>query len=720
MIKVYLDKNEQMRVIIFLLFTAAFMSCGEPSSFRLKPGKITYPQTRVVNQIDTLWGVEVADPYRWLEDDRDPEVEQWVKDENEVTRQYLDALPLRNALRARYEKLFNYEKVGTPRKVGDKYFINRNDGLQNQSVVYIFDELGGEERVFLDPNSLSEDGTVTASLGGASDDGKYITVIKSESGSDWQEINVMEIESGIELEDELKWVKFSGTSWVEDGFYYSRYPEPEGSAFSSENIFHSVYFHRLGTPQSDDELIYRDDNEPNRYHFAYATEDNKFLILNISTGTDGNSLLIKDIEQEDSQWRVLVDGFNDHSSVVEHINGKIILLTDIDAPKYRLVAADPSEDLSDRTLWTDVISESEHLLESVKATAGSLFATYLRNACHAVIQFDFDGSNPLEIELPSEVGSVGGFGGKMNADEVFYAYTSFTHPTSIYRLNIENGISEEYSSPKVRFKPEGYETKQVWYESKDGTKIPMFIVHRRGLLLNGHNPTLLYAYGGFNISLTPSFSASNIVFLERGGVYAMPNLRGGGEFGEDWHSAGMLLDKQNVFDDFIAAAEYLKTEGYTNSENLAIEGRSNGGLLIGAVMTQKPDIAAVAFPGVGVMDMLRYHKFTIGWGWIPEYGCVDSTEVDFTNLFSFSPVHNLVEGTSYPSTLVTTSDHDDRVVPAHSFKFAARLQAVHKGERPVLIRIETGAGHGAGKPTSKVIDEQADKWAFLFHEVNRR
>ena len=426
------------------------MSCGEPSSFRLKPGKITYPQTRVVNQIDTLWGVEVADPYRWLEDDRDPEVDQWVKDENEVTRQYLDALPLRNALRARYEKLFNYEKVGTPRKVGDKYFINRNDGLQNQSVVYIFDELGGEERVFLDPNSLSEDGTVTASLGGASDDGKYITVIKSESGSDWQEINVMEIESGIELEDELKWVKFSGTSWVEDGFYYSRYPEPEGSAFSSENIFHSVYFHRLGTPQSDDELIYRDDNEPNRYHFAYATEDNKFLILNISTGTDGNSLLIKDIEQEDSQWRVLVDGFNDHSSVVEHINGKIILLTDIDAPKYRLVAADPSEDLSDRTLWTDVISESEHLLESVKATAGSLFATYLRNACHAVIQFDFDGSNPLEIELPSEVGSVGGFGGKMNADEVFYAYTSFTHPTSIYRLNIENGISEEYSSPKVR------------------------------------------------------------------------------------------------------------------------------------------------------------------------------------------------------------------------------------------------------------------------------
>ncbi len=715
--KVYLVKNEQMRVIIFLFFTAAFLSCGETSSYVLKPGEITYPQTRVVDQKDTLWGVEVSDPYRWLEDDRAPEVEQWVRDENEVTRKYLDALPLRNVLRARYEKLFNYEKVGIPRKVGDTYFITRNDGLQNQSVIYVFDELGGEERVFLDPNTLSEDGTITASLGGASDDGKFVTVIKSESGSDWQEINVIEIETGNELEDELKWVKFSGTSWVNDGFYYSRYPKPEGSAFSSENVFHSVYYHKLGTPQSEDELIYRDEDEPNRYHFAYATEDNKYLILNVSTGTDGNSLLVKDLEQKDSPWTVLVAGFKDHSSVVEHIDGKILLLTDIDAPKYRLVAVDASADLSDRALWTDVVAESEHLLESVSASAGHLFATYLRNACHAVVQFDVNGAHSLEIELPSKVGSVGGFGGKMNADEVFYAFTSFTHPTSIYRLDLESGTNTEYSSPKVRFKPEGYETKQVWYASKDGTQIPMFIVHRRGLLLNGQNPTLLYAYGGFNISLTPSFSASNIVFLERGGVYAMPNLRGGGEFGEDWHKAGMLLDKQNVFDDFIAAAEYLKSEGYTNSENLAIEGRSNGGLLIGAVMTQQPDLAAVAFPGVGVMDMLRYHKFTIGWGWIPEYGCVDSTEVEFNNLFSFSPVHNLKEGTSYPSTMVTTSDHDDRVVPAHSFKFAARLQAVHQGDRPVLIRIETGAGHGAGKPTSKIIDEQADKWAFLFHEV---
>ena len=712
-----------MRFILFSLIAVATMSCGEPSSFVMKPGDIVYPQTRTVGQVDTLWGVEVADPYRWLEDDRDPEVEKWVEDENEVTRKYLDAMPLRNVLRARYERLFNYEKVGVPRKVGDKYFITRNNGLQDQSVVYIFDELGGEERVFLDPNSMSEDGTITASLGGASDDGKYVSVIKSEAGSDWQEIHVMEVETGKELEDVLKWVKFSGTSWVGEGFYYSRSPEPEGSALSAENTFHSVYFHKLGTLQSEDELVFMDENEPNRYHFAYATEDNKYLVLNVSTGTDGNSLFIKNLEVDGSadggvKWEVLVDGFDDHSSVVEVIDGRVLLLTDIDAPKYRLVSVATDGNLADRGSWVDVIPESEHLLESVVASAGSLFATSLRNACHAVAQYDLNGENPFELELPSSVGTVGGFGGKIGAEEVFYAFTSFTHPTSIYRFDAISKKSELFSAPDVRFKPEGYETNQVWYESKDGTKIPMFIVHRKGLLLNGKNPTLLYAYGGFNISLTPSFSASTIVFLERGGVYAMPNLRGGGEFGEDWHRAGMLLDKQNVFDDFIAAAEYLISEKYTCSDKLAIEGRSNGGLLVGAVMAQRPELAAVAFPGVGVMDMLRYHKFTIGWGWIPEYGCADSSATDFNNLLSFSPVHNLVDGTSYPSTMVSTSDHDDRVVPAHSFKFAARLQAAHKGERPVLIRIETNAGHGAGKPTSKVIDEQADKWAFLFHELN--
>ena len=709
-----------MRVIIFLLFAGSFFSCGETSSFVLNPDEIKYPESRVMDQVDTLWGVEVEDPYRWLEDDRDPEVEQWVIDQNTTTRNYLDALPLRNELRDRYEKLFNYEKVGIPRKVGDKFFIARNDGLQNQSVTYIFDAIGSEERVFLDPNTLSEDGTVTASLGGASDDGKYIAVLKSAAGSDWQEIRVMDVETGKELDDVLKWVKFSGTSWVDDGFYYSRYPEPEGSAFSSENTFHSVYFHKLGTLQSEDDLVYIDKKEPNRYHFAWATEDNNYLVLNVSTGTDGNSLLIKDLRAEGADWRVLVDGFIDHSGVVGSVGGKILLLTDIDAPKYRLVAVDPAQELTNSDLWTDIIPQSNHLLESVQVSAGRLFATFLRKACHAVVSYDFLGSDPKEIHLPSNVGSVGGFGGKMNSKEVFYAFTSFTHPTSIYKYDPVLHESMLFSAPEVNFQPEAYETKQVEYLSKDGTEIPMFIVHRKGIVLNGNNPTLLYAYGGFNISLTPSFSASNIVFLEKGGVYAMPNLRGGGEFGEDWHKAGMLLDKQNVFDDFIAAAEYLIDKKYTCSEKLAIEGRSNGGLLIGAVMSQRPELAAVAFPGVGVMDMLRYHKFTIGWGWIPEYGCVDSTEVDFKNLYSFSPVHNLVDGVNYPSTMVTTSDHDDRVVPAHSFKFAARLQAAHQGDEPVLIRIELNAGHGAGKPTSKMIDEQADKWAFLFHEMKKQ
>ena len=706
-----------MRVIILLLLSSIIFSCGEKSSFVMKPGEINYPVSRVAAQVDTLWGVEVSDPYRWLEDDRDAEVVQWVKDQNITTRSYLDALPLRNALRARYEKLFNYEKVGIPRKVGDNFFITRNDGLQNQSVTYIFDSIGSEEKLFLDPNTLSEDGTITASLGGASDDGKYISVIRSAAGSDWQEIRIMNVESGAELDDVLKWVKFSGTSWVGDGFYYSRYPEPVGSAFSSENTYHSVYFHKVGTLQSEDSLIYQDENEPNRYHFAHVTEDKNFLVLNISTGTDGNSLLVKDLRLEGSDWRVLVDGFNDHSSVVGSLDGEIYLLTDINAPKYRLVSVNSSQDISDSELWKDIIPQSDNLLESAELSAGRLFATFLRKACNVVVSYDFNGSDSKEISLPSEVGSVGGFSGKMNASEIFYAFTSFTHPASIYKYDPVLNKSELYSSPNVRFNPEEYVTKQVEYSSKDGTVVPMFIVHRKGLLMNGMNPTLLYAYGGFNISLTPSFSASNIVFLERGGVYAMPNLRGGGEFGEVWHKGGMLLDKQNVFDDFIAAAEYLIDEKYTCSEKLAIEGRSNGGLLIGAVMTQRPDLAAVAFPGVGVMDMLRYHKFTIGWGWIPEYGCVDSTEVDFKNLYSFSPVHNLVDGVNYPSTMVTTSDHDDRVVPAHSFKFAARLQAAHKGDEPVLIRIEVNAGHGAGKPTSMIIDEQADKWAFLFHEL---
>ena len=702
-----------MRNILFLTAIATLFSCGENS---MNPDHISYPKSRIVDQVDTLWGTEVQDPYRWLEDDRSPEVEEWVRDQNKVTRAYLDAIPVRKELRKRYEELYNYEKVGMPRNIGGRYFVSKNDGLQNQSVVYVRESLHGEESVFLDPNSLSEAGTVTANLGGASKDGKYVVVVRNEAGSDWQQFRILDVATGEALPDVLDWVKFSGASWFGNGFFYSRYPAPDGSEFSTENTYHSVYYHRLGTDQSKDRLVFRNDDEPNRYHFVGVSEDERFLILNSSTGTDGNSIHIKQANS-DSKWQEVVGGFKHRSSVIGSVDGVLYLLTDIDAPKYRLVAIDSSNDPSDQTKWVDVIPHSENLLESASITGGQIFAQFLINACNKAVRYDLDGSNERVVDLPGNVGSTGGFGGKYDAKELFYAYTSFTHPTSIYRLDLISGKSELFVEPLVDFKKEDFETKQVWYKSKDGTQVPMFIVHKKGLELDGSNPTLLYAYGGFNISLTPSFSASEIVFLERGGVYAMPNLRGGGEFGEDWHEAGMLLKKQNVFDDFISAGEFLISEGYTSSSKLAIEGRSNGGLLIGAVMTQRPDLAAVSFPGVGVMDMLRYHKFTIGWGWIPEYGCADSSKVHFENLFGFSPVHNIEDGVSYPSTMVTTSDHDDRVVPAHSFKFAARLQAAHDGSSPALIRIEVNAGHGAGKPTSMIIDEETDKWAFLLNEV---
>lgn len=702
-----------MRQFLILASVANLFSCSDSS---MNSNQITYPESRIVDQIDTLWGTEVHDPYRWLEDDRAPEVEQWVKDQNSVTRAYLDAIPVRAELKERYEQLYNYEKVGMPRNIGGRYFVSKNDGLQNQSVVYVRESLHGEESVFLDPNLLSEDGTVTAHLGGASKDGKFVVVVRNEAGSDWQQFRILDVNTGEELPDFLDWVKFSEASWLGNGFFYSRYPAPDGSEFSTENIFHSVYYHRLGTDQSEDRLVYRNNDEPNRYHFVEVSEDEQFLILNTSTGTDGNSIHVKKANS-DSDWLAVVGGFNHRSSIVGSVDNKIYLLTDIDAPKYRLVAIDSSAKLDDQTNWVDVIPHSEVLLESASITGGKIFAQFLDNASNKVVQFDLDGSNALSVDLPGVVGSTGGFGGKNNAKELFYAYTSFTHPTSIYRLDLVNGKSELFVEPEVDFNKLDFETKQVWYSSKDGTQIPMFIVHKKDLVLDGTNPTLLYAYGGFNISLTPSFSASKIVFLERGGVYAMPNLRGGGEFGEDWHEAGMLLKKQNVFDDFISAGEFLISEGYTSSSKLAIEGRSNGGLLIGAVMTQRPDLASVSFPGVGVMDMLRYHKFTIGWGWIPEYGCADSSKVHFDNLHGFSPVHNILDGVSYPSTMVTTSDHDDRVVPAHSFKFAARLQAAHAGPAPALIRIEVNAGHGAGKPTAMIIDEEVDKWTFLLNEV---
>jgi prolyl oligopeptidase len=674
---------------------------------------LNYPESRVQPVVDTLWNTEVADPYRWLEDDRSEETETWVDAQIEFTNKYLDSNPWRKPLRDRFESIYNYEKVGMPRKIGDRYFLAKNDGLQNQSIWYVRETLSGADKLFLDPNALSEDGTITATLGSASKDNHHIAIVQNEAGSDWQEIHVYDLASGKPQGDVLKWVKFSGTSWVGNGFYYSRYPAPEGSEFSAENTFHSVYYHKIGTDQSEDRLIFRNDDEPNRYHFAYATEDQKFLILSTSTGTDGNSIHFLNLQKPNAQWQELIGGFNTRNSVVDHVNGRFLVLTDTDAPKYRL-AGISSKTPSD---WINIIPESEHLLESVNATGGQLFATYLRNACNAVIRMDLDGQNPREVKLPNAAGSTGGFGGKADAAETFYAFTSFTYPTSIYRYDIASGESTLFVSPKVDFNPEQFESRQVWFESKDGTEVPMFVVHKKGLKMDGERPTYLYAYGGFNISLTPSFSPSLLLLLENDGVYAMPNLRGGGEFGEDWHEAGMLLKKQNVFDDFIAAGEYLISAGYTNSKRLAMAGGSNGGLLVGATMTQRPELAAVAFPAVGVMDMLRYHQFTIGWGWIPEYGCADSSKADFQNLAGYSPYHNIAPGIEYPATMVTTADHDDRVVPAHSFKFAARLQACQSGSRPALIRIEKNAGHGAGKPTSKILDEQSEKWAFMFQEM---
>lgn len=707
---------------IGLLLLLATASCAEQKSKTNTDEtmqQVVYPETRKDSVVDALWGQAVPDPYRWLEDDNDPEVMAWVDAQNEATRGYLDSIPFRAQLRDRFEQLLNYEKVSSPYKAGDRYFIYRNDGLQNQAVIYVREGLDGEDKVFLDPNQLSDDGTVTASLLGASDDNRYMAITRSEAGSDWGQIRVMDIESGKETGDVLKWIKFSGASWYKNGFFYSRYPEPvAGDEYSAANTFHQVYYHELGKPQEEDELIFMNEDAPNRYHWVNVTEDDRYLILYASTGTDGYECHYLDLENREAGFQVLFSGFENKSSVIDHRDGHFLVHTDIDAPKYRLVSIPVGAKGKDQ--WRELIPQGEHLLEGVSTAGNALFAHYLENASNKIYRMSADGGDLIPIEMPDATGSIGGFSGKKEDKRVFYSFTSFTYPTSIYAYDLESGESTLFYAPKLAFDPSEYESKQVFYPSKDGTQVSMFLVHKKGLQPDGNAPTLLYGYGGFNVSLTPSFSVSNMLLLENGGVYAMANLRGGGEYGEEWHQAGMLLNKQNVFDDFIAAAEYLVREGYTNKERLAIAGGSNGGLLVGACMTQRPELFQVAFPAVGVMDMLRYHRFTVGWGWIPEYGSADSTQVDFENLYGYSPYHRLEAGTKYPATMVTTADHDDRVVPAHSFKFAARLQECHEGDAPVLIRIEKRAGHGAGKPTSKIIDEQADKWAFMFANMNLR
>jgi prolyl oligopeptidase len=704
----------------FLIFSASlclFFACTNPQTkMKNYPAiDVQYPETAKVDQVDDYHGTEVADPYRWLEQDTAQNVVDWVARQNDVTFGYLNQIPFREAIEKRYTELFNYPKLSSPRKIGEHYIFYKNDGLQNQSVIYIQKGLEGEPEVFIDPNTLSEDGTISISLGGASIDNRFLAIFRAEAGSDWNQIRIMDLETKEELDDRVNWVKFSGASWYKDGFFYSRYPEPkEGAELLNQNLNHTLYYHKMGTDQSEDKIVYSDPAQPRMNHYAGVTDDEQYLVMYATPGTDGRATYIKNLSN-DGEFQLLFEGYSNKSSIVHHLgDGKFLATTDIDAPKYRLIEIDATNPAKDQ--WKDIIPESEHLLEGVSTGGGKLFATYLQDATNRIYQFEYDGSGKSEIALPG-LGSAGGFNGKEEDNILFYAYTSFIYPPTIFTFDVASGESTVFYKAELKFNPDEYVEKQVFFTSKDGTKVPMFLVHQKGLELDGNNPTELYAYGGFNISMSPGFSSSRMILLENGGVYAMANLRGGGEYGEEWHKAGMLENKQNVFDDFIAAAEYLIEKGYTSSEKLAISGGSNGGLLVGACMAQRPDLYAVAFPAVGVMDMLRYQLFTIGRAWAVEYGSSEVPE-QFDYLYAYSPLHNLMDGTNYPATMVTTADHDDRVVPAHSFKFAARLQEAHSGSNPVLIRIDVRAGHGAGKPTSKIIEEQSDKWAFFFYNTN--
>ena len=672
--------------------------------------QIKYPETKKGDVIDDYHGIKIADPYRWLEDDHSEETKAWVTEQNKVTFGYLESIPFRDALKKRYTKLFNYPKYGAPFKAGEKYYFFKNDGLQNQSVMYVKDKLDSEAKLFLDPNKLSEDGTKSLSSLSFSEDGKWFAYGISSGGSDWDDFFVMNALSGEKLNDHLKWIKFSGMAWKGEGFYYSRYPQPEGSELSTKNQFSKVYYHKVGDDQSNDVVVYEDSSKPNRGFYAGTTEDERFLIISFSEGTNNNGWLMKDFSDPNNMFISIVDDLNNNYSVIDNIGEKLLVLTDYNAPKYRLILVDPKNPA--RENWKDVIPEKENVLQSIQILGEKLLATYMQDASHHVYLFDLNGNPEGEIVLPS-LGTVD-FRGKRGDNTAFYTFTSFTYPGTIYKFDVTTKKSELYQQIELDFDFTNYETKQVFYKSTDGTKVPMFIVNKKGLVLNGNNPTFLYAYGGFNISMLPYFSTSRLMWLENGGVFAMPNIRGGGEYGEDWHKAGMLDKKQTVFDDFIAAAEYLIKEGYTSSEKLACSGASNGGLLIGTVINQRPELFQVALPAVGVMDMLRYHKFTIGHYWAVEYGSSDYAD-QFKYLYEYSPLHNIKEGLNYPATLVTTADHDDRVVPAHSFKYIATLQEKYSGENPVLIRIETKAGHGAGKPTTKIIEEVADVWSFVFY-----
>ena len=674
---------------------------------------IKYPESKRMDQVDDYHGTKVADPYRWLEDTDSEETRAWVAAQNKLTYSYLDEIPARAQIKARVTNLWNFERFGTPFKEGNRYFYARNDGLQNQSVIYTTTSLDSPAEVLIDPNNLSSDGTVALSGIQVSHDGKLMAYGLSASGSDWQEWRVRDVETRKDLPDVIKWVKFSAASWTPDGkgFFYSRYDEPtEKTKMAAANYFQKLYFHRIGTPQSEDSLVYERPDQKEWGFGGIVTEDGRYLVISIWKGSDRkNRIYYKDLQARDGKLVPLLDEFDASYNFVGNDGPLLWLQTDLDAPRGRLIAIDTTK--PEKTNWKELIAQGVDALDSVNVVSDMFIASYLKDARALVKVFKLDGGFVREVELPG-IGSVSGFEGKRKDHETFYAFTGFTAPTTIYRYEVAAGKSATFRRPKVDFNPADYETKQVFYKSKDGTRVPMFIVHKKGLILNGANPTYLYGYGGFNIPLVPAFSVETLVWIEMGGVYASANLRGGSEYGEDWHKAGTKLQKQNVFDDFTAAAEWLIANKYTSPPKLAIGGASNGGLLVGAAITQRPELFGAVLPQVGVMDMLRFQKFTIGWAWVSDYGSSDNQE-EFKALYAYSPLHNIKPGTKYPPTLVTTADHDDRVVPGHSFKFAAALQAAQGGPAPVLIRIETRAGHGAGKPTSKSIEEIADRWGFL-------
>lgn len=679
-----------------------------------KTSNINYPVTQQGTVVDTYFGIDVADPYRWLEDDMSTETAAWVKAQNKVTFDYLNQIPYREKLEKRLAELLDYEKVGMPFVEGDYSYFYKNDGLQNQSVLYR-QKGDGEPEVFLDPNTFSEDGTVSLASIEFTKDGSKAVYLISEGGSDWRKAIIIDTETKQQLEPELIDIKFSGLSWLRnEGFYYSSYDKPKGSELSAKTDQHKVYFHKLGTPQKEDELVFGGTpEEKHRYVFGGVSDDYKYLIVQAAVSTSGNKTFVKALDGKNAAFKAVIDNTDSDTSYIASKGDYFYFITNLDAPNKRVVKVKASNPTPEH--WVDVIPETDNVL-NVSTGGGYMFASYIKDAVSMIEQYDFNGKKIRSIHLP-EVGSASGFSGKKTQTELFYSFSNYKTPNTIFKLDVNSGRSSVHAKSKVNFDSDQFESKQVFYTSKDGTKVPMIITHKKGIKLDGNNPTILYGYGGFNISLLPSFSSTRAAWMELGGVYAVANLRGGGEYGKKWHNAGTQMQKQNVFDDFIAAAEYLTAEQYTSPKRLGIMGGSNGGLLVGAVMTQRPDLMQVALPAVGVLDMLRYHTFTAGAGWAYDYGTADDNKDMFNYLLGYSPVHNVKSGVDYPATLITTGDHDDRVVPAHSFKFAAELQAKHQGPNPTLIRIETDAGHGAGTPMNKIIEQYADIFGFTLYNM---